>query len=456
LIFGRRNNTNLSRSDCDWKKTYSMKKTAKNDLEEGFQKFCALHKAGRYPEAEKGYRKILQNTPDSLQVLRALGNLYLDQNRVKKAKPVFEKAAGFDPPDVFSCYQLGRLKQLENDHQGAIPLYRRMLEVAPEAGLAWNNLGVAYRETGAQEDAMASFQEAVRFAPGLAAAWNNLGVALDENNQADKALTAYQKAIDMDPAYASPHLNLGILLQKAGRFKAAEPHYRKVLETQPKNEIAQFMLQTISAGDNPPDAAPVAHVRRIFDQCADNFEAVLVDELAYQTPERLFHLVRPYLTENMDILDLGCGTGLGAVLYQPFAKCLTGVDVSEKMLEKAAGKNIYTRLEVFDILEKWTFPIKFDLIYSCDVLVYFGTLDPIVKSAAASLALGGKFAFSVERLKDDDIPYRLYPSGRYAHSIKYTLACLDRHGLKLLKINNTTIRKQAGQPVKGLLIVAEK
>ncbi|MCG8550876.1 MAG: tetratricopeptide repeat protein [Desulfobacterales bacterium] len=433
-----------------------MNKAPREDVEQIFQKSYAGHRAGRFAEAEKGYRQILGITPEWGQAMSALGILYLDQNRPDKAIPLFEKAARLNPPDLSACYQLGRLKQMENDHQGAIPIYQQMLAQQPEAGLVWNNLGVAYRETGKPEDAMQSFRNAVRFAAEMAEAWNNLGVALDEQGgQVTQALEAYQKAIDIQPDYVSPHLNTGILLQKLKRFKKAEAHYSKVLEIQPKNEIAQFMLQSIT-GEAPPDAAPVEHVRSIFNQCAEHFETMLVKELAYKTPELLFRLVRPYLAENMEILDLGCGTGLGAVLYQPFAKSLTGVDVSEKMLEKAAEKKIYSRLKVFDILQPWAFPVKFDLIYSSDVFVYFGNLDQIIKSASAALAPGGKIAFSVEKLNDNLKDYALYPSGRYAHSQKYIQTCLGLHGFKPMVLDNTDIRKQSGRPVKGLLVVAEK
>jgi predicted TPR repeat methyltransferase len=259
---------------------------------------------------------------------------------------------------------------------------------------------------------------------------------------------------------------------KAGRFSEAEEGYREILEIKPEWGQAMGALGMLyldqnlpdkaiplfekAAGLNPPDAAPVEHVRSIFNQCAENFEDILVDGLEYKTPELLFRLVRPHLTENMEILDLGCGTGLGAVLYQPFAKRLTGVDVSEKMLEKAAEKKIYSHLAVFDILQPWAFPAKFDLIYSSDVFVYFGSLDQIIQSAAAALGQGGKIAFSVERLKDDTKDYQLYPSGRYAHSEKYIQTCLNGHGFIPLALDSTDIRMQSGNPVTGFLVVAEK
>ncbi len=432
-----------------------MKKGTKDDLEQIFKKYYSAHREGKLSEAEKGYQEILKRRPDWGQALNALGSLYLDQDRPDKAKPIFEKAANLNPPDLSACYSLGRLKQLENNHQGAIATYKVMLDQQPNAGIVWNNLGIAYREIGKPDDALSSFRAAVRFAPQMAEAWNNLGVTQDEHNLTQNALTSYRKAIEIQPDYASPHLNLGISLQKSEQFKEAEEHYNKVLKIQPENKTAKFMLQSIG-GFETPDAAPVEHVRSIFDQCAQNFETILVEELKYKTPELLFNIVRPYLTEKMTILDLGCGTGLGAQLYQPFANSLTGVDVSAKMLEKASEKKIYNRLEVFDILQDWVFPEKFDLIYSSDVFVYFGNLDTIIRSASSYLVNRGKIAFSVENLKDDSAGYQLFPSGRYAHSQTYIQECLNRNGLHLIELNKADVRNQSGNPVKGLLIVAQK
>lgn len=434
-----------------------MKKTVTdNELELSFQKSYASYKAGRLSQAEKGYKKLIKRKPEWGQPMSALGLLYLDKNLMDKAVYLFEKAVRLNPPDLSACYQLGRLKQLENDHQAAIPLYKKMLEQNPALGLVLNNLGVAYRETGRPDDAMASFSLAVQHAPDLAQAWNNFGVALDEHKKTDKALKAYRKATQLKPDYISPHLNIGIILQNSKQFEQAKSHYQKVLDIDPENKIAQFMLKSISGGDNLPDAAPVEHVRNIFNQCAKDFEAILVEELEYKTPELIFEMVRPHLGKNLQILDLGCGTGLGAQLYKPFSQNLFGVDVSENMLEKAAQKKVYTTLKVFDILGPWQFAVKFDLIYSSDVFVYLGNLDPVIRSATAFLVPGGLIAFSVESLEDDMKNFKLYPSGRYAHSQTYIQTCLDRHGLKQLAFDSTVIRKQSGKPVKGFLVVAQK
>jgi len=429
-------------------------KGTKDDSEHILQKASMAHRAGRLAEAEKGYLEVLRRKPDWGPVLNALGTVYLDQSQPDKARKVFEKATELRPPYFPACYNLARLKQRENDHKGAISIYRAILERQPDYGQAWNNLGMAYRETGDQDEALSCFQRAVEFAPDMAEAWNNLGVAQDEFNMIQDASKSYRKAIEIRSDYASAHFNLGLSLQKLRLFKEAEDHYNKVLETKPDDEAARFMLQSLGTSETP-DAAPVEHVRRIFDRCAGTFERILVKDLEYKTPELLFDLVRPYLTEEMNVLDLGCGTGLGAQLYRPFAKRLIGVDVSSKMLEKAAEKKIYDRLKVFDILQDWEFRQEFDLIYSSDVFVYFGNLDTVIRSASSYLVYGGIIAFSVERLEDNSMEYRLFPSGRYAHSRTYIQDCLRGHGLHLIEETKADIRKESGNQIKGLLIVAK-
>ena len=427
----------------------------KDDCEHIFEQAALAHQEGRLADAEKAYRELLSENPDSASVLNALGTLFLDQSRPDKAKTVFERAASLNPPSLSACYNLGRLKQLEGDDKGALKLYLAIVKQEPRFGLAWNNLGVAYRETGDPEEAISCFRRAVAFSPDMAEAWNNLGVAQDEFHMTENASRSYQKAIEIQPEYASAHFNLGVALQKLGRFKAAEDHLNRVLEIKPDDAAAKFMLQSLGTSA-PPDAAPAQHVRRIFDQCAGTFEKILVNDLAYQTPELLYTLVRRHLKQDLKVLDLGCGTGLGSHLYRPHAKLLVGVDVSAKMLQKASEKNIYDLLIVHDVLQTWAFSHPFDLIYSSDVFVYFGNLDPIIQSASDHLVDDGILAFSVEKLEANQTGYRLFPSGRYAHSYPYVSDCMNQHGLTMVEQADAVIRKQSGVEVEGLLIVAKK
>lgn len=432
-----------------------LKKKPAEEYQSYLLKASAAHREGRLGEAEKLYLKILKARPGWGQLLNALGTVYLDQEKREKAQSCFVRAAKLSPPHIAACYNLARMKQQTGDHAAALPIYQKILAAEPNSGEVWNNIGIAHKETGNRKEALRSFQQAVQLSPDLAEAWNNLGVAQDENQLYVKSAASYQQAIEIRPDYPSAHFNLGCSLQKLKKYSEATIHFRKVLEIVPEHSAATFMLQSLDSASGIPDAAPAEHVQRIFDQCAEDFEKVLVKDLAYRTPELLFTLVQAHLDKELNILDLGCGTGLGAQYYRPYATSLVGVDISTKMLKKAEEKKLYDRLESFDILSDWPLKDRFDLIYSSDVFVYFGNLTPVFSAITSHLNENGLIAFSVEKLGDRDKQYQLYPSGRYAHSRQYLERCIEACGLQLADIRESDIRKQSGEEVKGLLVTAK-
>ena len=70
---------------------------------------------------------------------------------------------------------------------------------------------------------------------------------------------------------------------------------------------------------------------------------------------------------------------------------------------------------------------------------------------ARRLAPEGLFAFTVE--KSTEPGYRLHPSARYAHHLDYVRRCAHAAGLRPVVEREDTLRRQAGQPVIGHVVV---
>lgn len=88
-----------------------------------------------------------------------------------------------------------------------------------------------------------------------------------------------------------------------------------------------------------------AETRKHYDNWSKVYDRDLV-EGEYQQPARCAKAVYSQV-QNLDIkiLDVGCGTGLsGLALKQIGYKYLDGCDLSQGMLDKAAGLSIYDRL----------------------------------------------------------------------------------------------------------------
>ena len=102
-------------------------------------------------------------------------------------------------------------------------------------------------------------------------------------------------------------------------------------------------------------------------------------DLGYRVPELLFELVLRIFPMKRTrsrrmyehCLDLGCGTGLAGKFFRCACTKLTGVDLSEKMIARAADKNIYDALIADDVIrfleqEKE----QYDLLIAADLQLY--------------------------------------------------------------------------------------
>jgi predicted TPR repeat methyltransferase len=95
-------------------------------------------------------------------------------------------------------------------------------------------------------------------------------------------------------------------------------------------------------------SADSADLRPFYAQWAQSYDQE-VGENGYVTPLRIAEALARHVKDlSIPILDYGCGTGVSGQAFQK-AGFLTidGVDISAEMLEVAAQKKIYRRLEVF-------------------------------------------------------------------------------------------------------------
>jgi predicted TPR repeat methyltransferase len=227
----------------------------------------------------------------------------------------------------------------------------------------------------------------------------------------------------------------------------------------PDDPQAIHTLAACSGCEVPPRASD-AYVQQVFDSFAESFEAKLA-RLQYRAPELIAASLAAAGLEcrrGLDVLDLGCGTGLCGPLLAPLASRLVGVDLSTGMLQHAAAKHVYDEL-VHAELTAWLrqFHSAWDVILSADALVYFGALDAVVGAAATALRPGGVFVFTVEHAVDaaSTSTYAIQPHGRYAHCVDYVERLLTAAGLEPV-IERAELRKESGLPVAGLVVRATR
>jgi predicted TPR repeat methyltransferase len=251
-------------------------------------------------------------------------------------------------------------------------------------------------------------------------------------------------------------------LEKAGRKREAAAAWRDVLALDPRDH-GGATVRLAALGYGPvPDKAPDAYVETLFDQHAEVFDRMLVDDLGYAVPlmtrqALLDHAPGPYAR----MLDLGCGTGLSGGAMSDMAGHITGVDISENMVAMADERDVYDELyvgEAVAFVETWDVE-PFDLIVATDMLPYLGGVEALFGGVAKILSPGGVFTFSTESLPVETMAGRSFmvgPYQRFAHSLSYIRERLDDAALEAIHAEPITVRYEQGSPVPGHLLAACK
>lgn len=129
-------------------------------------------------------------------------------------------------------------------------------------------------------------------------------------------------------------------------------------------------------------------------------------------------------------MDLGCGTELLGPHVRDFPDVLVGVDLSTKMLGRAAHTGNYDELVKADVHDFLTSgKTRFDVMVALDILIYVGETNSLLKTAAARCDPATLIILSTENF--DGSGYTLLPGGRYAHSDSYVDACAMRRGFEI-------------------------
>lgn len=329
-------------------------------------------------------------------------------------------------------------------------------------------LAAAQEATGDADAAQATLAAGIVAAPRLVELRN---AAILLSVRRCDFVTAHRLGEDARLAGVADACSFGLMghaLSSLGRHTEAADAYTEALKLGPDDPYVRHLVA--ASGVMPGvDRAPVEYLRAVFDGYAERFEAHLIS-LGYRIPG----LMRAAAASHPDIvagghlgpaLDLGCGTGLVAVALSDLpVGPLTGVDVSPRMLEAAATKQLYAELRGADVM---TFlaedATRWRLVLAADVLIYFGALEALLAAVHARLQPGGWFIFSVEELLPDydgvvpgDGRWALQRQGRYVHARDYVADAVCQAGFTMRVLERQTARLEGGAPVAGLMAIVER
>jgi len=417
-------------------------------------------KEGRYREAERICSAMLELEPVNAAALHYSGILAHHRGDKERALTLIRESLERSPhqPDWYS--NLGIVLQANGQFEAAIEAFRRAIALNSEHANAHNNLGVLHKLYGRYEEAEQSYRSAIALNPDHPDVYHNLAVVLDHMGRLQEALEAHCKHITLRPKQSEAHRYLALAYSIIGEHEKAIAVCEEWVRNCPDDPRARHALAAHSGRDVPQRAAN-DYVETVFDNFAEGFEAKLA-RLEYRAPTLVGDAVAaavPAADKSLDVLDLGCGTGLCGPLLAPFARRLVGVDLSHGMLNYAREKQAYddlVRAELTEYLQQQP-AASVDVIVTADTLVYFGALEAVAAAAAAALRPNGVLVFTVEEAVEPEFAstYSLRPHGRYTHGEPYVRRVLTEAGLQP-HVERGELRLESGLPVAGLVVRAVK
>jgi predicted TPR repeat methyltransferase len=428
-------------------------------LDEAIAIAIRLQQNDEWVAAHAIYRKILEAVPDHPDALHFSGVLAHQEGRSEDALRLIERSLQLAPDraDWHSNLAIVLRDLLRLDD--AVAACRHAIAIDPDHANAHSNLGVLLKTQGHVAEAEAAYRAAVLANPTHSDAYTNLGILLNSQNRTSEAVGCFCRVITLRPKHPDARRLLALAHCTLGEVDEAVAILEEWLREEPDHPVARHLLAACS-GRNVPPRASDAFIETTFDSFAGSFDAKLA-RLQYRAPA----LVAAMLDEpagrasgTLDVLDVGCGTGLCGPLIAPHARRLVGIDLSGRMLAQAEARHVYDELVKSELTAYLCgCDAAFDVIVSADALVYFGSLADVAALAAHALRAGGRFIFTVEELVGAaaETEHLLSPPGRYSHSRQYLERVLTDAGLRP-EIVGAELRLEAGSPVPRLVVQATK
>ena len=144
--------------------------------------------------------------------------------------------------------------QQDGEIERAIELYRRSLDANPTAE-AHTFLGWTYSFQRKYKEAIAECHKAIQVDPDFGNPYNDIGAYYVEQGEPDEAIPWLRMALKAEryESYCYPHFNLGRVYEAKGQLDKALEHFRKALDENPRYALAAKAVERVKDKLAPRD-----------------------------------------------------------------------------------------------------------------------------------------------------------------------------------------------------------
>lgn len=217
-----------------------------------------FHRSGDLRQAERSYRKVLEQDPCNPEAHHLLGVVALQSKQFQKAVDSIQKAIEYWPQGVQYFNSLGLAFWQMKKPGEAVAAFGRAIEIRPDFLEANYNLGNILHSLEKFEQAATPVTRAVSLAPQDFTVHFLLGNQLNGLKELDRAAASYRRAIEINRKFYDGHIALATVLQRLGKLDESAVSFQHAIEINPRNPKPHYRLSLIliEAG-RPAEAARV-------------------------------------------------------------------------------------------------------------------------------------------------------------------------------------------------------
>lgn len=412
---------------------------------------------GELKQAAETLNQAQKKSPGDARVFMLAGLMAEKSGNVKGAFEALRKSVALAPDWGPGLLELALLLARQNQFKEAVETAEKVAKLEPKNLLVLAGVVDIAHRAGHLEMAVQHLRRGLELVPGDVQLRRLLADDLSGLGQHAESLDLWGSLIEQDAKDTQALLGRVKTLLAAGKPSQALVDTAALLELAPDDTVYAY-YDALARGITPPHQ-PVELNRHLFDGMAEVYDLHTVRGLRYQLPKIVGDkILARYPEKRLNVLDLGCGTGLLGVCLGRIDGFLIGVDISTKMIEQAARHNVYDRFHTVNLLEalQATPDSIYEVITALDVFIYTGELTQAIPNAHRILLPAGDLYFSCETAPEDGPDLVLQANGRYAHKRSHVLALCRQAGFAQVEVEDLTLRYEAGEPVQGFLVMGRK
>lgn len=185
----------------------------------------------QFKNTENQTKLLQQIIPILLAILLSseLGFLTMERNTIWRSGHEFWGDIIKHAPGKARAYNNYGVELSQNlqDFKGAIPFFKKAIEMDSNYPDPWNNLSVAYANINEIDNAINAMQESIKIYPYYPENYNNLASFYIQKNELEKAENLLNKAIALRSHYGKAYFNMGRIFFAKKDFQHAWDNFKK-------------------------------------------------------------------------------------------------------------------------------------------------------------------------------------------------------------------------------------